>query len=572
MPHVTLAHRIAEAVWRQHFRIPEPAYWVGLVVSAVGFSAEATLEALAWSGVFLLSVIGILRWHWHRRRSRALVVARFSAVAGQEGMAVRVQDLVMTSLQDKLPPDLVRLVHPVPAVVGSADRSYAATLRSRLRSLYVTHGRVDQRADGGWAVFARVVQPTDRSVLHWDWFTRDITPARARWAELFERLTPSREVVAEEYPLEFATELEAVVRGLAGQVAAFFENDQVAEELLRAALDTAPTSTSHQIDQLRIALARVLSRTDRRGEARDLLRERAAGEDPSPALLREIHALQRFGATEGLDAAAAKEAIAALRRAAEHESDPQRDMTLYNLALMLSNHGGDSGNREADTILAELMRTSAFYRRTWYTSFKRGATLYERALAARDVGEGDNARHLFKQAARLYSRGIRARPRVRFLWHDGPRVWIIKRFERSPIMYANAKDAHDGAGHTRRAKWYERRYQRLRSRMLGKAYKHFDNRNWAGAYAYFDWPVVGRWDATEVAARTMRAVTNQQLGNHEEPEADWSETVEREPSALLLRSGLATEVVPPLEAGVPGNEPTDLPTVMARLNEAGVGA
>lgn len=137
MPHVALAHRIAEAVWRQHFRIPEPAYWAGLLVSAVGFSVEATLEALAWSGVFLLSVIGILRWHWHRRRSRALVVARFSAVAGQEGMAVGVQDLVMTSLQDKLPPDLVRLVHPVPAVVGSADRRYAATLRSRLRSLYV---------------------------------------------------------------------------------------------------------------------------------------------------------------------------------------------------------------------------------------------------------------------------------------------------------------------------------------------------------------------------------------------------------------------------------------------------
>jgi hypothetical protein len=43
MPHVALAHRIAEAVWRQHFRIPEPAYWAGLLVSAVGFSVEATL-------------------------------------------------------------------------------------------------------------------------------------------------------------------------------------------------------------------------------------------------------------------------------------------------------------------------------------------------------------------------------------------------------------------------------------------------------------------------------------------------------------------------------------------------
>ncbi len=107
----------------------------------------------------------------------------------------------MTSLQDKLPRMMLGLVHAVPAVVGTADRDYALSLRHRLRSLYLVHGRVEQRTDGGWAVFARVLQPAERSVQHLDWHTRDITPARARWGALFERLTPSKEVVVEEYPL-----------------------------------------------------------------------------------------------------------------------------------------------------------------------------------------------------------------------------------------------------------------------------------------------------------------------------------------------------------------------------------
>jgi 4-amino-4-deoxy-L-arabinose transferase-like glycosyltransferase len=137
---ITLAREVAELVWRQHFRIPEPVYWLTLLVTAVGFSTETTLEALGWAGLLALSVVGIARWHWHRRRSRALVIARFSTVRGQEGMAERVQELVMTSLQDKLPPNLLPLVHGVPAVLGTADRGYALRLRRRLRSLYLCMG------------------------------------------------------------------------------------------------------------------------------------------------------------------------------------------------------------------------------------------------------------------------------------------------------------------------------------------------------------------------------------------------------------------------------------------------
>jgi hypothetical protein len=38
--HISVARQIAGFVWAQHFRIPEAAYWMLLVVAAVGFSAD----------------------------------------------------------------------------------------------------------------------------------------------------------------------------------------------------------------------------------------------------------------------------------------------------------------------------------------------------------------------------------------------------------------------------------------------------------------------------------------------------------------------------------------------------
>jgi hypothetical protein len=137
-------------------------------------------------------------------------------------------------------------------------------------------------------------------------------------------------------------------------------------------------------------------------------------------------------------------------------------------------------------------------------------------------------------------------------------------------MHANTKDAHAGAGHRLRARWYEWRFQRLRRKMLKTARKHFDARDWDGAYAYFDWCIVGRWDDTEVMARTVRAVVTRQRGLDELAETYWAETVERAPEALLLRAAVANETDPPLDRDVPGPEPTDYPTVIAQLKAAGV--
>jgi tetratricopeptide (TPR) repeat protein len=470
-----MARRVAELVWRQHFRIPEPAFWALLVIAAIGFSAETVLATAAWTFVLLLAVQGIVRWHWHRRFGRALVVTRYSTVRGQEGMAARVQELVMTSLQDKLPPALLREVHAVSAVVGPADRDFAVRLRRRLRADLLVHGRIDQRSDGGWAVFARVVQPANRSVIHLDWHTRDVTPARARWGYLFELLTPAKEVIQEEYPLEFGNELEAVVRGTAGQLAAGFHDDEPAEKLLRSALAKAPVSTSHQIDQLRVALAEVLARTDRREEGLNLLRSRAMDVDPSPALLRAIAGLlgPQRGTLGGVATHERAEAIAALRKAVAVDADPQRDMSLYNLALMLR-EGDAISRQEADALLDELMRTSSFYRRTWYLRLERGSVRYELGHELQAAGDIPAARREWAAAAKLYSPAIRARPRFRFFYQDGPRIHFLKRWRMPPVMYAHANDAHAGAGHRLRAWWYERRFRRARARMIRKGEKYYE--------------------------------------------------------------------------------------------------
>jgi hypothetical protein len=320
-----LLREAGRLLWRFHFHIPESVFWVVLLLSGMGLVLEASEAALVFGLPFLAALIGILRWRFHRRRGRlALVVPHFATLRGQEGRARYVQEVIVTSLQDKLPPAELALVHSVPAVVGTHDRGFAVRLRRRLRAQFLLHGRIEERPDGSYGVFARVVQPSDRSVTHMDWHTRDVTPAKASWGALFELLTPAKNVAAEEYPLEFTTELESIVRGTAGQIALMFEDYSRAEELLRAAIARAPNSTSHQVDQLRSALSRAIFRQGRKDEALSILRARAAGDNPSPHLLRtlfELLAPQR-GTREFMWSTEDRaEAIAALRRAGEYEAD-----------------------------------------------------------------------------------------------------------------------------------------------------------------------------------------------------------------------------------------------------------
>jgi tetratricopeptide (TPR) repeat protein len=549
-------------LWGSHFKVPPAAYWAICVATAVFFSVETPLEAglsLAAAG---LGVQGLARWRWHRRKREdlALLVPLFAAESRSQ--AKLLQQQIVTSLRDRLPAEQARRVHSLPVTVGRADAVVADQLRRRLRAFFVLHGELRNVAEGQ-AVFARVLQPAEPTLEHWDWHTRDVTPAKTGWTSLVELLTPQRYLVAdEEYPLFFAHELEALLEATEGQLAGALGEHERAVKLLRQALALAPGSESHQIDELRISLASALANLDRGDEALDLLRERARSATASPALLRYLahfQIRQVAGTASGTKPPEIEEAEKALRRAAAHRGDIRRPMTLYNLSQLLL------PDAEGFEINSELLQSVSHYRRVWYTRRTEGMRHW---LAVEKAWERDEPYQAqAAEAGRCYSRAIRARPRFQLLWRG--RLWA--RFDPSPILHANAYDAHHLAGHLLRAAWHRRRHRRTRGKFLRIAHKAMKRGNWERAYAYADWSVVGQNDVEheELTALVWRAVARQQRGELAEAEADWDDVRDRGgPFALWLRAEIAHHEEIALPRGVPGSDTTDFAEIGALQSKA----
>ena len=150
--------RALRALWSVQFRIPPVVYWL-VLVAAILVAFFVSTDALRWVLlVAALCALGVGRWRWHQRRKPLVVVPRFSAMAGSEGRARRAQELIMESLAKVLTPAERALVHDMPVTVGPTDLQFASRLRRRMHALYVVYGRIDDRADGGWSVFAGVAQ------------------------------------------------------------------------------------------------------------------------------------------------------------------------------------------------------------------------------------------------------------------------------------------------------------------------------------------------------------------------------------------------------------------------------
>lgn len=519
---ISLAERLLRASWSLHYRIPELAYWALL---SLGLWLLIAGGAIAVGAVSLaVAVVGIARWKWDRWQSRGgLVVARFSTSPANQGREEEAQRVVLASLRDKLPIRAARLIHGVPVVVGPDDRDLALRLRRRLRAAFLLHGRIADAGIGGWSVYARVMQPVSRSVLHADWHTGDVTPARARWAPLVARLTPAIDVLTEEYPFEFASELEAIVKGTAGQLALDFRDCGRAERLLREAISVSPQSRSHQIDKLRADLARALFAQSRAGEAFTILRARAADEDASPELLRTLHALL-FASSEGREWTEEEksEALTALRQAAENRTDPQRPMTLYN-TLMMVFRPGETDEEHAAELLDELLTSHSYYRRAWYVKRLRGLLAWLQFERLTRQGDVAGARTMAKEAAKWYSRALRSRPKFKLLSLEGSRLILLRRYPRSVILHANAYDAHAHAGNRLRG-WLHRTVAvKLRWKRFEAGILAFQANQWDAAYANLDWAVVGWGDDTELMARLYRCIALHQRGVEGQADEEWAE-------------------------------------------------
>jgi hypothetical protein len=186
----------------------------------------------------------------------------------------------------------------------------------------------------------------------------------------------------------------------------------------------------------------------------------------------------------------------------------------------------------------------------------------EAALAADDEAR---VRAAGKEAGRWYSRTLRARPRVQV--HATGRRWPfvhVHRLPPSPILYANAHDGHRQAGHRIRAWWFERRFQRIRGKLMKCAAERLEEQQWAFAYANYDWcAIVGRYDTLEDIAHAHVAVCLWKMGDDGHAEAEWSRARERGCWALMARAELAAwfEEIG-IDPSVPGDETTDIDEIL----------
>jgi hypothetical protein len=553
--------------WRAHYRIPEPAYWAlwvaasGLVVLSLGLSFEATLLL---AGLSFVAIQGIARWHWDRAHSRgAIVVPRFACT--DEEKAIEIQNTILKTLGDHLNEEEMRLVHSIAAIASAGDREFAKRLCKRLRAFLVLHGDVRSGAGGHWSVYVTVCQPISPIVHHIDDFTRDMTPAKAEWRWAFRRLTGTDQIENREYPLEFAEELQAVVQATAGQLAGEHDDPKRAERLLREAMRVAPTSHSAQIDELRIRRASALLALDREDEAIRLLKKRAAEDDASPELLRDfaMTVAWRPNSTEK----DGRDAVGAYRQALQDRSDPQRDMTQYNLAHILVHSPVAAERQEGREMIEELTQRGGHYRRVWHLKRLRGSIEWGDSVEAWERGDLDAQRRHGGEAAKWYSAAIRARPNFRFLFRVGGDVIPLVRFPTPPIMYANARDGHGVAGHRWRTRWYEFRFQSARKRLYKRGYRHFEKGSWHAATQRLDWVAhVGRKDPTEVVATTILAVAMKQRGARQQADELWDSVFAFDPvTSLAIRCALVEEY--DLPEGVPGDQPTDIDEVSVLIAE-----
>lgn len=555
------------AAWRSHFAIPEPVYWFVVVLAGVGFSAASPVEAIGWTAVIVLGVQGIARWHYHRGRGRrALVLARFVAPGGAHSRGAEVQHLFLTRLRDKLAPAHANQVHAVPAIVGTADQRAAASLRRRLRARLLIYGRVTEDSSG-WGVFARIMAPVGGG-HHFDEHTRDATPIKRSWGERVELLSPTERVMAEEYPLIGAAEVESLIRGSAGQVALLLDEPERARKLLEEALAVVPGSESPAIDGLRVAWAHARLEQGRADDALALLRSRARQATASAELLRELSRTLALAAELGLDRPDRlwRESVAALRQAATSQADPQHDMTLFNLAALLGASSSSSDRSEGLEIVRGLERTSKRYARAWYLHRMLGSASWSEAATAMQSNRPAEANTHYREAGRRYRRAIRLRPRVGILvWMGARRVlWTV--YPPAPILHANLADVHDSLGQGLRSSWRWWRCERKRDRLIRRGMRRFAAGQWEMAYANFDWVIVGRGDFRDIVGLVYSAVAAHQTGDRADAIERWQHALAQQPFALVTRAAMLRDPEHhPLEHGLPGTETTDLDQIAQQL-------
>jgi hypothetical protein len=277
--------------------------------------------------------------------------------------------------------------------------------------------------------------------------------------------------------------------------------------------------------------------------------EEEEDEDDFAAQEREYARLRALFKTLG------EEKLAALRAAAEDTSDPRSEVSLYNLITELLSSAGakdDSGQDEAVRQtraeawqkLDELRERSSYYRDTWYVKRLCGlrAWLEFRSISAEYRAHSSEGIAAATEAAKWYSKAIRARPRLGIWRYEDEKLWqrYRPRSLRSPILDANTFDAHFYAGRKLRARYHELRFQRRRRALVRGAFADLRRAYLSLARTKLQWVMVGRHAPEEKRRDAFEAVAGAALVKiealpREAAEDNWAE--ESEVSSVELSDG-----------------------------------
>lgn len=542
-----LGIRLLRWFLNQHFHVSRLMYLlIGaagiLLVVAAGSSAVGVIVGLV--GI-ALSVQGLIHW-WVISGSKPVLAVAVFASADRE-RALEVQRTVMTTLEDHLGRSFPLSIIAIPETLAGAEWRFASVLRRRLRTMYLLFGDIRLSPSGDVAVYPRVMEPSRGPIKHIDEFTHEAIPQRTIWQEVLLRLTSGVADFQVEYPFEFATEIVVILRGLEGKAHLILGDYRGAATFLEEALQPVRSSLSYAIDDIRVDLAKALDGMGEREKAIALLRKRADRGSASSDLLRHLAMLlvaRPFGllpeAYAPASAARYEQAIRWLRVAAADESDPERDLTRYNLEQLLASAGRDD---EAEKIVDDLLssRRSHYYR-AWYLLRIKGVANWSRALGRKESGDVDAARTAFAMAGSFYARAIWRRPKINYIPATRFHAPRLQHIPIPPKMYANAFDAYLESGYRLRARFLLWGEKRARHRFLKKGERALVQRRFEEADAYFDWAGVGRNDDWDLHAHLGRYISQAGMARQDRKHGREAKAAEHEePAKAHLQQAFAID-------------------------------
>jgi tetratricopeptide (TPR) repeat protein len=453
----------------------------------------------------------------------ALTIAQFE---GPDARMKAERELIARALEELVPPPLAQTWE---RTIGPEDP--AQSLCERRGTHLLVFGRASEHTFDAYLVVERA-----DSITHVDRHSHDVTTVRRRGRPSEPRRERIR--LAPNSFGELRQELEAFTKAYF----AYAEDLESAEHAVAAALGQISEVRDVLIDQIYCHRADLLVALDRHEKALEVLEERIETHE-SPHLLRAAaHALSPLPLDTGFRPSADAETkrLDLLRRAARFEDDPDHATDLYNLAIALPPPDVPADTSEIDDLL-ERVRRDPTYRRAWWIERLRGALEYSKAVHARAVTSETNARRAFSDASAHYSRAIRLRHLSKRQDVVGPAA--PRRMPRSPVLHANAYDAHHYAGHHFRAWWHHRRAHRLMWRLFRIGVEALERDDpVTAALAFARVATVGWEDETSLRALVLASVALLKQG-------DRLAAAERWQAAISLNSVKAWQFRQELVAG-----------------------